>query len=74
MPFGRDFVVLAELALQDAVNSAGALLLTQLKAAVGNLAAACGALAGGIGPLLERAFRREAFLALEVQFVPEAAT
>jgi len=70
MALGRDFVVFVELALQDAVDGAGTLLLPQLKAAVRDLATARKTLARGIGPLLEGTFGREAFLALEVQLVP----
>src|SRR3990172_7383623 len=66
-------VVATELALHEAVDKAGPLLLPQLERAVGDAPpAGVLLLAGWRGPALERALGRHATVALEVELVPVA--
>ena len=66
-------VVAHELLFEHAVGDAGALLLAQLEAAVGDLAAARRAGPGRVGTAIEAALGREAALALEEELLAVAA-
>ena len=69
----RHFEIVAELAFQHAIVTAGVLLGTQLLAVFGNLLASLAMLAGRIGAAVNRALLGIAALALQKQFLTLAA-